>query len=265
MEENEMPGATRYDGLQPGLTDSSHHTIKAVFGPHRHMVVYITDHGIKWHYNQLPERLRPAVGEFEALKHLARSSLPAKLQERAEELLAAALYKALLTPDRQNPEIAFKTVKDYICRKSAERARLYYVLLSLVLAMLFAGAACVFTYLAESADVKSVSTGVAAGVLGAAISIIQRGWRLLVDPLDSVYRFAAQGFVRVVLGGVFGAVFVILSQANLAFGTIANNKWALFGLAVAAGVSERFVPDLLERSARELPNEKPGHLDMRDS
>lgn len=258
MEVYETQGTTPYDGLRLGSKDLDGHTIKAVFGPHRHMVVYVTDGGIKWHYNQLPERLRPAVGEFEALKHLARSALPPKLQERAEELLAAALYKALLTPEKQNPKSAFKTVKDYIRRKSTERARLYYVLLSLGLAILFAGAACVFTYAAESADVKSVATGVAAGVLGAAISIIQRGWRLPVDPLDSVYHFGAQGFVRVVLGGVFGAVFVALSQANLAFGTIANNRWALFGLAVAAGVSERFVPDLLERSARELPKEESG-------
>ena len=54
----------------------------------------------------------------------------------------------------------------------------------------------------------------------------------------------------VVLGAVFGVVLVVLSKADLAFGSFASNTWALFGLSVAAGLSERLVPDLLERSAK---------------
>ena len=85
-------------------------------------------------------------------------------------------------------------------------------------------------------------------LIGAAISITQRGWKLPVDPADSVVHVACQGLVRVVIGAVFGAILVGLSKANLAFGGAANDLWALFGLSVAAGISERLVPDLLARS-----------------
>jgi hypothetical protein len=100
-----------------------------------------------------------------------------------------------------------------------------------------------------------VAIGVSDGVVGAAISIIQRGWQLPFDPFDSVFYAVSQGFVRVVLGAVFGVVLVVLRKADLALGSFANNLWTPFGLSVAAGLSERLVPDLLERSARDATSE----------
>jgi len=250
VETHEEPGATPYDAYNPGSKDPFGRIIKTVVGRHRHMIVYVTDdHAIGWNYDRMPERLRPAVGEFQSLNGLAHSCLSTRLQETAATLLAAALYNALLTPDGQNPRTSFATARAYIRRKSTERARLHYVLLSLAVALGFGAAASAVFLATASASARILAIGVAGGVIGAAISIVQRGWQLPVDPLDSVAHFAARGFVRVFLGGLFGVVFVTLSKANLAFGTIADNVWALFGLSVAAGVSERLVPDLLERSA----------------
>jgi hypothetical protein len=70
---------------------------------------------------------------------------------------------------------------------------------------------------------------------------------------------AAQGLVRIVLGAIFGAVLVVLSKGNVAFGTVSDNLLALCGLSIAAGLSERLIPDLLERSAKD------GRLDVRSS
>ena len=63
---DEEPGATPYDGYNPGSKDPFGRTIRTVIGRHRHMVVYITeDHAVGWNYDKMPERLRPAVGEFQ--------------------------------------------------------------------------------------------------------------------------------------------------------------------------------------------------------
>jgi hypothetical protein len=99
--------------------------------------------------------------------------------------------------------------------------------------------------------IRSFAVGLSGGVLGAAISIIQRGWKLPVDPFDSIIYIASQGLVRIILGAMFGTILIVMSRADIAFCSASHNEWELFGLAIAAGISERFVPDLLQRSLAE--------------
>jgi hypothetical protein len=244
-------GATPYDAYLPGAKDPFGRTIKAVVGRHRLFIVYVTDQNeVGWCYDQMPDRLRPAVQEFQSLVGLARACLTQKLRVSASDLLAVALYGALLCPEGDDPKSHFAKVRAFIRRRSVERARLHYVMYSLVLALAIGALALVVFRKSALGESAVIALGVSGGVTGAAVSIIQRGWKLQVDPFDSVWRVAAQGFVRVCLGGMFGSILVVLSLADLAFGSFANNHWAMFGLSTAAGLSERLVPDLLEQSAK---------------
>jgi hypothetical protein len=87
------------------------------------------------------------------------------------------------------------------------------------------------------------------GVIGASISIIQRGGSLTVNPFVPVSHVVFQGLIRVLLGVIFGALLVIAAQANITLGIINNNNWSLFIFSVVAGFSERLIPDILERIA----------------
>ena len=214
------------------------------------MIVYITDDpSVGWNYDHMPDRLRPGVAEFQALTALARFCLNKRLQAAAVEFLAPALYAALLTPEPEDPRAAFKDARSYIERKTTERARIHYVMFGGLFAALFLTLAY-YGQLWWGSDIRgAVAIGMGAGAVGATISVIQRVWRLRIDPLESTFYVAAQGLVRIVLGAIFGAVLIILSKGNVAFGTLSDNMLALCALAVAAGLSERIVPDLLERSA----------------
>jgi hypothetical protein len=87
------------------------------------------------------------------------------------------------------------------------------------------------------------------GVAGSLISIVQRSPDLQVDLLASRVHIGFQGTLRIVLGLFFGAIVAIASHANLAFGKIAHDSYALFIVAIAAGFSERLVPDIIERAS----------------
>jgi hypothetical protein len=89
-----------YDDYKPGSKDSFGREIKTIIGRHRHMVVYITTDGaVGWDYQNLPERLRPAVVEFQTLEGLAKFCLARDLHATALNLLAKALYAGLLCED----------------------------------------------------------------------------------------------------------------------------------------------------------------------
>jgi hypothetical protein len=245
---DEKAGATQYDSYVEGAKDPWGRTIKSVIGRHRTFVVY-TDAGddVRWNYDHLPERLRPAVSEFQSLAALASSCLTRKQLQVSCPVLASALYGVFLTQEGKDPKEALTTARDYIRKRSAERVRLSYVLLSMTFACCFLIVALLLRGRVQDGT-RAIIVGASGGVIGAAISITQRGWKLPVDPVDSVIHVACQGLVRVIIGGAFGSILVGLSKANLAFGGAANDLWALFGLSVAAGISERLVPDLLARS-----------------
>jgi hypothetical protein len=239
-----LPGP--YDGFKPGARDSFDRLIKTIIGRHRHMVVYITSDGaVGWDYQDLPERLRPAVVEFQTLEGLAKFCLSEDLYPTATNLLAKALYAGLLCKDGQNPIEKFEEVRGFIVERARGRARLYYILWSLLFVSL-SGSLILYHSQWHMPGIPLV--GILGGLLGSLISIIQRGSKLPVDPLCSVAHLALQGFIRLVLGAIFGAFLVSASKADLTLGNFSEDTWALFGFSVAAGFSERFVPDLLKNT-----------------
>jgi hypothetical protein len=94
-----------------------------------------------------------------------------------------------------------------------------------------------------------VPVGVAGGVAGSSVSIVQRARSLESDPLDSAVLLGLHGLTRVILGGIFGALLVAAIKANIILGHFSDSGWATFGLAAGAGFTERWVPELLGNPA----------------
>jgi uncharacterized membrane protein len=66
-------------------------------------------------------------------------------------------------------------------------------------------------------------------------------------------NLAFQGFIRILLGVLFGVLLTIAVYANIVPGIIHGNYYSLFVFGVVAGLSERFVPDILNYIATEKP------------
>jgi len=242
-----QPSMERY---VPGAKDEYGNVIKAIIGRHHFMVVYLTEAGkVGWRYTDLPERLRPAVAEFQVLNGLARTSLEQKYLPQAMVLLAESLYAGLLSPLGSDPVAPFGQASAYIHKKATEKTRLYYALLTVLFGALFPCLTFVlYTHCATYEELcHGLFIGAAGGVLGALVSLMQRARNLAIEPLDSVLLLTLQGIIRLALGACFGLLFVVAVKADIAIGHFAHNGWALLGLATGAGFSERWVPELLGR------------------
>ena len=99
--------------------------------------------------------------------------------------------------------------------------------------------------------------GCAAGTIGSLVSTLQRVQSLEYRRFMSWFHIAWQGFTRVVLGMTFGGIAVVAMQADLLLGAFKQDMFAIFVAAMAAGFSERLIPDLLTRVSQDSETEKP--------
>ena len=96
-------------------------------------------------------------------------------------------------------------------------------------------------------------------MIGALLSVLQRGHKLKLDPMAPVQNIIMQSATRILIGILSGTIIVIASKSELALGLVANNNYALMLLAVISGFSERYVPDLMENISsgkKTKPEEK---------
>lgn len=188
--------------------------------------------------------------KIEALRYSssAKHSLNKKQREKANRLIANDIPKYIKEP----VENSFASSKAYIDQTIIDNAKINYIQMSLLCSMAFSIGLLLFYcfYTGQNENLKDISLGSLAGVLGALVSILQRNDELKPEPFSSVGLFAFQGVTRSLLGVIFGALVVIATKANIALGLASDSVFAIFILAFMAGINERFVPDLLEKNLK---------------
>jgi len=83
------------------------------------------------------------------------------------------------------------------------------------------------------------------------ISVLQRGRSQEIDIFASPFHLAFDATIRMLLGMCFGGIVVIASFANIAFGFVKENPFALLFFSLGGGFSERIIPDLIERTIKK--------------
>ena len=185
--EPQQPGATPYENYVPGGKDTYGRVIRNVIGRHRKFVVYVTDEdAVGWNYDQLPERLRPAVVEFQLLNGVARSKLGRKQFPKIAALLGPALYAALLSSEGDNIMQCFDRARSFIYSKCTQNSRLAYVLLSLAFSGIIVGLTfCMYKYFGLGAGLgPALLVGIAGGTTGSVVSIIPVSYTHLTLPTN---------------------------------------------------------------------------------
>jgi hypothetical protein len=207
-------------------------------------------------YQQLNETQTAAIAEFNRLINVAECSLPKAYRKTACQMLGDELATAFRAGEADVKDIKsafFQSSREYIETRSQSFVRSRYTIYSLISALVILTILLlVYLYIGPMNKlVIELIVGCAGGVIGALISVMQRGQSLAHERFVPIFYMVFQGFFRILLGVIFGFLIVVGVKANLALGIVGDNMYSLVLLSVAAGFSERFIPDLLTRIGEE--------------
>ena len=179
------------------------------------------------------------VGQIHALHSSTRT------RRQAKRLIAHAMARAFAQRTPNDTRDFFSEARAFILTRRTESTQLTYLAASTsITAVIF----LVSTLTGELATINSdLSYWAAAtfGVIGAFLSVLLRFRELPITSYSSRLYALYGGFIRMILGGGFGAVLLLLLKAGLLLTIAAKNPAATALCSILAGFSERFVPDLL--------------------
>ncbi len=214
--------------------------------------VYITEDGhIRWEYyadERVPDRLQTAIRKFESLALAARRSFPTGKREDVRRELACALRSALEMPEGVDPLKAFEDFEAGLNSQYTTKAATQYAA-GCASSALILWTMGIFVYQFTPVEGKAVVVGAIAGTAGALVSVLLK-IKTLKPGVSPLWFWCVEGFLRTLLGLFSGALLVILAKANIVVGFAAQNAHELIILSVAAGFSERLVPNILTKIER---------------
>jgi hypothetical protein len=222
--------------------------VKAViaFSPHYSVWISGADR-INYRYSSDMLGVEESVSEFTRIGALADAVLPQANKAAFNRQLGAALVMAFkLKPGKETREI-FGPVELLIESILQNDLRIKYLMvttLSVVILVSLAYAMYALNFLPPSIRMALVS--VSGGFVGALISVLERSSTLQGKVSESLNLIVFQGVLRILLGGIFGLTAYSAAQLNIAFGFLGSTNPALLLLGLAAGFSERLIPELIQ-------------------
>lgn len=234
-------------------------TIDRILGRSRNYLVWTSEGRIAFHFNPpLPQHMRPALGEFRRLATAANIVLAKEHKAAAHELLAAGLNYAFSTPAGEDAAAGLAPAQSFIDTRGRERARMNFLFFTIAasIVVFFILYAVKYWVTAVPAYQKEIAFGGMAGLIGAAISLAQRGEDLRIDPFSAPAHKAFDGILRALLGMIFGMIVVVAARSNVAFGIGMRSPYTMFILALVGGFSERLIPSVLNRLSQEQSDSK---------
>ena len=243
--------------LKIGGKCAAGHEIAGILGQSSRATVYTTvDNHLRWQIHE--NEGDPLDYQHGALNHfntlLTRNKQFATGGRKQENFtaLGKALFSALNLPEAELEQERigyFTDVEALINDASAHRAKMNYIGTAIVTApVLMIALFLVFVLVLPEYEAHFI--GLIFGALGACVSILHRSPKMKVDSGNHSSAIRMESSLRVILGSIFGFLFVIACQANLVVGVLSENNPALMIFSAVAGFSERLVPDLLRKLER---------------
>jgi hypothetical protein len=254
---------TDYSRFEEGKRSPFNVEIARIFGRGRDFLVYCDRAGrLAMHFNEpLPAYMRPALKEHRRLTAIAGVALSRLQREKARELIGAGLTHAFTAGTEKEAMDGMAPAKAFVESRAVDRARSNFLLIVTACAVMAFAALCFLKYRLLPADgpgyLRAILLGGMGGIVGAAISWVQRCGDVDINYYASRLHQTFHGAMRVMLGMVFGTVVVIVAESDFAFSIATRSSYALCLMALAAGFSERLVPDVISAFAQQQSATEP--------
>ncbi len=225
--------------------------VASILGQSTKVTVFTTtDNHLRWRYHEnhgdLPDDYIAIVSDFDSLMTEIRTYVPEHNRPEAYMLLGKALFGAINSTVLKSSAHYFDHVRHFISQLSTQRARFIYIMCALGVAVCAIAILLGVGYFWFSKSVVYFYGAVFGGA-GAAVSVMQRSKDLELDNRLPTPSICMQASIRILLGSVFGVIFIFASKANLLMGTISTDLHSLCVFSLVSGFSERFIPDLIDR------------------
>jgi len=163
---------------------------------------------------------------------------------RSLRIIAACLARALNQRYANDCTRYFVTALEFVSMRRREALQIQYLSAAALTAILVAAAALTSALFAPD---KVMCATVAAGAVGALVSVSQRFRSIPIDRYASSKYTVVAGITRIAFGSLFAIGFLVLQRAGLVLEIAAGKTYLLITGAVVAGFSERLFPELLQR------------------
>jgi len=232
-----------------GDTTKSGEVVKIIHGQSCDVLVFEDANGhTSWEtrIDPLPIREVKVHSLFNRLYARASTIKDKKLRTQVENELARALFRGLSESDEKLALGHFVDVAHRISQEALVKARVIYAIAGCCVAFPVAVAATISSAYSTDVSTRQVLIGIAMGVGGAWVSVVQRAWKLSVRPFELPHYLAFQGVTRILLGALFGGFVVVALKAGLLLTILSETSWGLAVASFVGGASERLVPELLK-------------------
>jgi hypothetical protein len=255
---NEPASVRRFKAVSVGDPADHGRRVTHIVSTEDHYVIYVTDDGkagFECTREFVTTRTR-AVQCHDEIVWKCFTALPDKLRRSVLQQEAYALANSFAASDDSVADAYYKNVNQLFEAKVKEYFLFWYLL---GFAVTFISGSTVILpswhgYFGDhSAD---INVGVFAGLigtLGAFASVLQRIGTFEFNSYHSRWFYLISGTARAVLGYVFGLVLYFLVKADILFSVAKTNVWYILVLAFLAGINERFVPELIEKTVPSSP------------
>lgn len=234
---------------KPSQKDNYGRTITTIYNLTEHSVVYLAEGDeISWDFNprKCPNADR-AVGIAQALVTRINSQLPKKKRYAGNALTYGALGLAMDSIKGADIRSFFEEAEQYIEAILNESLHLRFVGAAIIFSLFSAFPAVFYSLLIGKDNTQQILIAMALGACGALVSVLQR-FSAIPIPRYSSWRFiVVRSFSRIMLGSIFAALFILFHRAGLILNLVSGNSSLLFSFAFISGLSERFIPELINQ------------------
>lgn len=220
----------------------------AIISRNNHHIVWINENGgCLIQYDPSKHNIPQNEQEFGRIQALARAMLPEKHLLKIQHRLGVAIAAALKNNNQTEDISELKKIEDLIHRLAENQLKINYLLTTVLSALILTILTYIaYSFLPTSNLVKGSLIAISGGFTGTLISILERSKELRISEYESHLLILLQGVIRVCLGGVFGLIAYLAAQSGIAFSLFKEGTTALLLIGIAAGFSERLIPELIQ-------------------
>lgn len=242
-------------GYKPGESAKDGEIIKTIYIKNIRLCVYKTvDGDINWENNiDLCPNEENAQYMFNTFNAREKDFKNKDKKKQFRALLLSEFISALSSNKPIDENAMFVETKDFLNIYHSDIGHFRYVITALIVTFVTIIPPLYYRKtFTDNDEVYLILVGIFFGSVGAFVSLLQR-YNTVVIPKYSTWRFISiRAVTRIVIGSIFGGIFIILNLSGIILNIVNSNHFLLYSFAFISGFSERFFPELINKSIDQI-------------